>query len=111
MKRRTFIKTAAAGTAALTIPGCRQAGSGKRPNVLFFFDDQLRADVCGVYGGRNIATPNIDRLASQGVTFSNSISSCPLCTPYRGMVMTGRYPTHSGIIMNFVEANQIQNPN
>jgi hypothetical protein len=38
------------------------------------FDDQLRADVCGVYGGKNITTPSIDRLASQGVT----LQQCPL---------------------------------
>ncbi len=111
MDRRTFLKMAAAGTAALTIPGCMQPESGKRPNVLFVFDDQLRADVCGVYGGRDISTPHIDRLAGQGVTFTNSVSVCPLCTPYRGMVHTGRYPTHSGILMNFVEVNQVQNSN
>lgn len=111
MDRRTFLKITAAGTAALTIPGCKLPGAAKRPNVLFFFDDQLRSDVCGVYGGRDISTPNIDRLAGQGATFSNSVSVCPLCTPYRGMVHTGRYPTHSGILMNFVEANQAQNPN
>lgn len=113
MDRRRFLKTAAVGAVALTIPGCsRKPRTGaKRPNVLFVFDDQLRADVCGVYGGRYIETPHIDSLAGQGVTFTNSISSCPLCTPYRGMVQTGRYPTHSGILMNFVEANQAQNPN
>jgi arylsulfatase A-like enzyme len=86
------------------------AGADRKPNVLFIFDDQLRADVCGVYGGNNITTPNIDRLAGQGVVFANSVSSCPLCTPYRGMLQTGRYPTHSGLIMNFVEANAGQNP-
>jgi len=110
MDRRTFLKMAAAGTAAMAIPGCQRPRVGNKPNVLFVFIDQLRADVCGVYGGRNIQTPHIDRLASQGATFANSISSCPLCTPYRGMVQTGRYPTHSGIVMNFVEANPIQNP-
>lgn len=111
MDRREFIKIAAAGAAGLTITGCKPQEVEKKPNILFVFDDQLRADVCGVYGGNNISTPHIDRLAEQGVTFTNSVSSCPLCTPYRGMVMTGRYPTHSGIVMNFVEANQAQNPN
>ena len=112
MDRRKFLKVAAASTAAMAIPGCiSQDSTKKKPNVVFVFDDQLRSDVCGVYGGKNITTPYIDRLASQGVTFTNAISSCPLCTPYRGMVHTGRYPTHSGIIMNFVEANHNQNPN
>jgi arylsulfatase A-like enzyme len=110
MDRRAFMRMAAAGTAALMAPACKRPSFEKQPNILIVFDDQLRADVCGVYGGNNIATPHIDRLAAQGATFANSISSCPLCTPYRGMLQTGRYPTHSGIIMNFVEASQVQNP-
>jgi arylsulfatase A-like enzyme len=111
MDRRAFLQLAAAGTAGAALSGCGGLGTRTKPNVLFFFADQFRADVCGVYGGRNIATPNIDRLASEGVVFTSSVSSCPLCTPYRGMVQTGRYPTHSGILFNFVEASHVQNPN
>jgi arylsulfatase A-like enzyme len=116
MDRRAFLQLAAAGTATMAVPGCGGLGTRTetrtetKPNVLFVFDDQLRADVCGVYGGRNITTPNIDRLAGEGVVFTNSVSSCPLCTPYRGMLQTGRYPTHSGIVMNFLEANHVANP-
>jgi arylsulfatase A-like enzyme len=85
------------------------AGEGSQPNVIVVFDDQLRADVCGTYGGgNNITTPNIDRLADQGVTFDNAFSTCPLCTPYRGMLQTGRYPTHSGIVLNWIEVNPDQ---
>jgi arylsulfatase A-like enzyme len=97
----------ALGAAALPLASCASlTGRGRQrpPNVLFILDDQLRADACGVYGGRNIETPHIDRLAAEGVTFTNAVSSCPLCTPYRGMLMTGRYPTHTGIVLNFVEA-------
>jgi len=113
--RREFIKVASLGAAALSLPRCTgkestSAGAAK-PNVIILFDDQLRADVCGVYGGKNITTPHIDRLARQGVTFTNAISSCPLCTPYRGMLHTGRYPTHSGLLMNFLQASAVQNPN
>jgi arylsulfatase A-like enzyme len=108
--RRTFLGLAAAGTAGMALPGCGGLGPRRRPNVLFVFPDQLRANMCSVYGGRNIVTPNIDRLASEGVVFTNSVSTCPLCTPYRGMLQTGRYPTHSGIILNFVEASHAQNP-
>ena len=115
MDRREFLKLTTAGAAVMAIPGCggtkpATKPAATKPNVLFIFDDQLRADVCSVYGGKDITTPNIDRLAGQGVVFTNSVSSCPLCTPYRGMVQTGRYPTHSGIVMNFVEANAVQNP-
>lgn len=110
MDRRAFLRLAAAGTAGMALPGCGGLRTRQKPNILFVFPDQLRADMCSVYGGRNIATPNIDRLASEGVVFTNSVSTCPLCTPYRGMLQTGRYPTHSGIIINFVEASHVQNP-
>ena len=91
--------TTSPSSAAASPPG------GKQPNVVVVFDDQLRADVCGIYGGRNITTPSIDRLAREGVTFDNAISTCPLCTPFRGMLQTGRYPTHTGLVINWVEVN------
>ncbi len=111
--RRTFLRTTAAGALTAALAGCSgggSAGKGRRPNIVFIFDDQLRADVCGVYGGRDITTPHIDRLAGEGVRFTRAISSCPLCTPFRGMLHTGRYPTHSGVVMNFLEADPVQNP-
>jgi arylsulfatase A-like enzyme len=77
-----------------------------RPNVIFLLIDQVRADALGAYGGgKNVTTPHMDRLAREGVLFTNAISSTPLCTPYRGMFMTGRYPTHTGLVLNWVEAN------
>jgi len=108
------IGLAACGLAAITALGCATRPAppttgvpptARRPNILVVFDDQLRADACGVYGGRNIATPNIDRLAREGVTFDNALSTCPLCTPFRGMLQTGRYPTHTGIVLNWIEVN------
>jgi arylsulfatase A-like enzyme len=76
------------------------------PNVIFLLIDQVRADAIGAYGGaKNVATPHIDRLAKEGVMFTNAISTAPLCTPYRGMLMTGRYPTHTGLVLNWVEVN------
>jgi arylsulfatase A-like enzyme len=103
--------------ATAMLPGCAAtpsspaAGSSdrrERPNVIVVFDDQLRADACSVYGGQNITTPNMDRLAEQGAMLTNALSTCPLCTPYRGMLQTGRYPTHSGLVLNWVEANPHQ---
>ena len=79
--------------------------SNNQPNVLFILFDQLRADALSAYGGKDIATPNLDRLATQGMRFTNALSTCPVCTPYRGMMMTGRYPTHTGIVVNGVEVN------
>ncbi len=82
-----------------------KASSADRPNVLFFFPDQLRAQALSFAGETNIQTPNIDRLASQGTVFSNALATCPLCTPSRAMLLTGRHPTHSGVVVNFVNIN------
>jgi arylsulfatase A-like enzyme len=94
LTRREWMGAAAASAA---VPP-----AAKPPNVLFFFPDQVRALDLGYNGGRNVATPNIDRLAGQGVAFTNSISSCPLCTPFRAMLQTGRWPTLSGGVLNFI---------
>jgi len=93
--RRSFLGAAAA-------LGARGQAAGSRPNVLFYFPDQLRAQETGYNGGRNVPTPNIDRLAAQGVNFTNAVSSCPLCTPFRAMVQTGRWPMLSGGVMNWI---------
>ena len=61
----------------------------ERPNLLFVFADQLRASCLPLYGENQIETPNLDRLASEGVTLDNCVSTCPVCTPYRAMLITG----------------------
>ena len=96
LTRRSLL-TGAAGSLAAA-----DRRSAERPNVLFFFPDQVRACELGYNGGKNVATPNIDRLASEGVVFTNALSTCPLCTPYRAMLQTGRWPTLSGGIMNWI---------
>ena len=71
--------------------------------------DQFRADLMDAYGGNpNLTTPNLDRLASEGALFTNAVAAGPLCTPARGMFHTGLYPTHSGVVMNWVEVNPNQ---
>jgi len=113
MRRRAFLRSLAATAATGGLLGCARNGGRPatgQPNILFVFADQLRPDVLGPYGGTNIATPHLDRLASQGMTFDNALSTCPVCTPYRGMLLTGRYPTHSGIVLNRVEVSPRQNP-
>lgn len=66
--------------------------SRDRPNLLFVFADQMRADACGFMGNEQVRTPNMDRMAEQGVVFENAVSTCPVCTPYRASLLTGRYP-------------------
>ena len=72
----------------------------KRPNILFLFADQWRASATGYAGDPNVKTPNLDRLAASGLRFRNAVSVCPVCTPYRAALMTGRYPTSTGMFLN-----------
>ncbi|MBN1419564.1 MAG: sulfatase [Planctomycetes bacterium] len=108
--RRRFLATTAGAAIGAAGLSCATRGTpaaprapARRPNIVFFFADQLRAQALGCEGETNIATPNIDRLAREGAWFTNALSTCPLCTPFRGMVQTGRYPTHSGLVMNWVD--------
>ena len=101
LTRRSLLGAAATSLGAAQ-SSAAQPASPQRPNVLFFFPDQVRAPELGYNGGTNAATPNIDRFSKQGVVFTNAVSSCPLCTPYRAMLQTGRWPTLSGGVMNWI---------
>ena len=63
-----------------------------RPNILWICTDQQRFDTIGALGNSKIRTPNIDKLISEGVTFTRTYSQSPVCTPSRAAFMTGRYP-------------------
>lgn len=65
-----------------------------RPNVIWIFGDQHRAAATGYNGDPNVHTPNLDMLAAGGVNFANAVSGCPLCCPYRGSLLTSRYPNN-----------------
>ncbi len=72
----------------------------RKPNIVFLLVDQLRAMSLPLYGETQIKTPNIDRLASEGMTFDNSISTSPVCKPYHSMLLTGRHPQSTGHIIS-----------
>ncbi|MCU6791070.1 sulfatase [Paenibacillus sp. WQ 127069] len=69
----------------------------KKPNVLWIFGDQLRAQALGLNKDPNVRTPEIDRLAQEGVHFNSAVAGTPWCTPFRGALLTGIYPHRSGI--------------
>jgi len=73
----------------------REPGAPTRPNVIWVFGDQHRGQALGCAGDPNVHTPNIDRLAADGVCFPNAVGGCPLCCPYRGSLLSGRYPHHA----------------
>jgi arylsulfatase A-like enzyme len=84
MTRRDFLASTAAAAAAAPQPS--------RWNLLMITHDQQRADCLGCYGNRVIRTPNIDRLASEGVRFEHHYVQTPQCVPSRVSLATGRYP-------------------
>lgn len=101
--RREFLKKAGAFAAGMAI-GSRvpllAAEPERKPNVIFIFGDQLRSQALGCYGDKQAKTPNIDKLAGQGARFTNAISTWPVCSPFRGMLITGRYPMSNGVVAN-----------
>jgi len=99
MNRREFVKFVAAGTAALL--GRGQAGARSRtadkPNIILIMADDLGYGDIGCYGSTKIKTPNIDALAKGGMKFTDYHSNCPVCSPTRAALLTGRYQQRSGI--------------
>jgi arylsulfatase A-like enzyme len=94
--RRQFLGTLAAAAGAGLLP----AQARRRPNVLFIFSDQHRA--CSMPGEphNDAEAPNLARLMSEGTTFRNCISNYPVCSPYRGILLSGRWPCQTGIVDN-----------
>jgi arylsulfatase A-like enzyme len=70
------------------------------PSVLVVFADQLRGQDLGFAGNAEVYTPNIDALAAAGTTCEQAYANNPVCTPNRGSMLTGLYPTHHGAITN-----------
>lgn len=71
-----------------------------RPNIIFYFVDQQRADTCGCYGQPLEVTPVLDQLAEEGVVFENAFTPQPVCGPCRAIFQTGKYATELGCQKN-----------
>ncbi len=71
-----------------------------RPNILWICTDQQRWDTLGCYGNAFVRTPNLDRLAAEGVLFDHAYCQNPVCMPSRGSFLTGRYPRRTGLQRN-----------
>ncbi|MCI0499391.1 MAG: sulfatase-like hydrolase/transferase [Planctomycetales bacterium] len=101
INRRQFLKTIGAAAAAFGLTGCVCApckcAAVRRPNVVFFLVDDLGWADLGYQGSSFYKTPNLDRLAASGVCFTDAYASCPVCSPSRASLMTGKYPTRLNI--------------
>jgi len=108
MDRRDFIKTgiqAAGGLAASMLsPAMQQAYAAKTPkqppNVIFFFSDQHRQASMPGEPYCDVIAPNLQKMSKNGVTFSHCFSNYPVCSPFRAMLISGRWPYHTGVIDN-----------
>jgi arylsulfatase A-like enzyme len=101
MRRRDFFKAAVVGTASLAAPGslwtAAQTSPERKPNFVFIFIDDLGWKDLGFMGSRYYETPNIDKLAGEGVVFTNAYSNAPNCAPTRACLMSGQYTPRHGI--------------
>lgn len=97
MKRlaRTLISVAAL-VFATTFSACAQE-TASRPNVVFILADNQPASLLGAYGNVDVRTPNIDRLASEGLLFTNVFAVNGMCSPTRATLMTGLMPSQHGV--------------
>jgi arylsulfatase A-like enzyme len=100
--RRTFLRnsTQVLGTAAamplssVSAQRRQESGAGPKPNVIWLFGDQHRAQALSSNGDPNARTPNMDILSRTGVNFTAAVSGFPLCSPFRGSLLASRYPHH-----------------
>ncbi len=76
----------------------------KKPNIVFILIDDMGWKDIACCGSEFYETPNLDRLASQGVRFTDAYASCPVCSPTRASIMTGKYPATIGLT-NFIGGN------
>jgi arylsulfatase A-like enzyme len=94
MNRRSFLAASALPAAAALADAPNSPRPQGKPNVIWFFGDQHRAQALGCNGDANARTPNIDNMAYIGAQFTQAVSGFPLCCPFRGSLVTGRYPHH-----------------
>jgi arylsulfatase A-like enzyme len=109
--RRDFIKAAGLGVAALALPGCMAgdelSGAGrpaKRPNIIFIMTDDHASHAMSCYGSRINKTPNLDRIAEDGMRFNNCFCTNSICAPSRAVILTGKYSHINGKIDNSAKA-------
>ena len=103
--RRQFLTFVAGGAAAGLIPfsGCKSelasliANRAERPNIIFILADDLGYGDLGCYGQKHIKTPNIDRIAAEGICFTQHYAGSTVCAPSRCVLMTGLHTGHTAV--------------
>lgn len=98
MKRREFLKAVvAAEMASLIPPDILRADTSKKPNIVFLLLDDFGWTDAVCYGSSFYETPNIDRLCAEGMRFTDAYAACPICSPTRGSILSGKYTVRTGL--------------
>jgi len=98
--RRDFLKAAGLGAAALAMSRWLSAGvkaQAHKPNIVLILADDLGYGDLSSYGAKDLKTPHIDSLIAKGMRFDNFYANCPVCSPTRASLLTGRYPDLVGV--------------
>ena len=95
--RRDFLTTLGFGAASLALPRTLRGAPARKPNILFILVDDMGWRDVGFMGSTYYETPNIDRLASQGIVFTNAYANGPNCAPTRACLMSGQYSPRHGV--------------
>ena len=113
MNRREFIKFTGIAAASAALAGCeslttQSRSSGKRPNIIFIMSDDHASHAMSCYGSRINKTPNLDRIAEEGMRFENCFCTNSICAPSRAVILTGKYSHMNGLIDNGVSFDGTQ---
>jgi arylsulfatase A-like enzyme len=97
--RRDFLRAAGTTAASLVVSGgaLARGKTTNRPNILMILVDDLGYGDLSSYGAKDMRTPNIDKLMASGMRFDNFYANCPVCSPTRASLLTGRYPDLVGV--------------
>jgi arylsulfatase A len=94
LTRRSYVQLLGTGVAGVATKGLAQ---GRKPNVVIIMTDDQGAVDINCYGAKDLVTPNMDRIAKEGVRFTRFYSACPVCSPSRAGLLSGRFPAEVGV--------------
>lgn len=101
MKKSSVVNTTLLGVAGVGLhANAAEAAVKARPNIVFILADDINRDTWGAYGSKDCQTPNIDRLAKEGVLFEKAYCAVAMCAPFRQELYSGRTPWRTGTLAN-----------
>jgi arylsulfatase A len=108
--RRLMLGMLALGTLLSLVAPVRAGGKSRLPNIVFILADDLGYGELGSYGQKKIKTPNLDKMAAEGMRFTQHYSGSPVCAPSRCVFMTGKHPGHAIVRTNLSTPPEGQHP-